>query len=63
MAEGVVAGVARGPDKVLYDAATGRWVAVKVYLELAVVYEEIGEMLTITAVCSSRLGEVVAGAR
>lgn len=39
----VLKDVVRNPDEVLYDSATGRWVALKMKRMLAVVYEKSGE--------------------
>ncbi|MHC1586083.1 MAG: hypothetical protein ACXQTV_00895 [Candidatus Hecatellaceae archaeon] len=50
----------RNPDEVLYDSATGRWIALKMERKLAVVYEKSGEeTFIITAIHSSTLDEVV----
>jgi hypothetical protein len=50
----------RNPDEVLYDSATGRYIALRMERKLAVVYEKSGEeIFIITAIYSSNLDEVV----
>ena len=50
----------RNPDEVLYDSVTGRYVAVKIERNLAVIYErEEEETFIITAIYSSSLSDVI----
>jgi hypothetical protein len=50
----------RRPDELLYDSVTGRYVALKMEHNLAVVYEKSGEeIFIITAIYSSKLDYVV----
>ena len=50
----------KNPDEILYDSATGRYIALKMDRKLAVVYEKSWEeMFIITAIYSSTLDEVV----
>ena len=52
--------VIRDPDEILYDTATGRFVAVKMESNLAVIYERRGEeTFIITAIYSNSLDNVV----
>ena len=52
--------VIRNPDEILYDSVTGRYVAVKMESNLAVIYERRGEeTFIITAIYSSSLDDVV----
>jgi hypothetical protein len=48
------------PDEILYDLATGRYVALKMERKLAVVYEWRGDdIFIITAIYSSKLEDIV----
>jgi len=48
------------PDEILYDLATGRYVALKMEEKLAVVYEWRGDdIFIITAIYSSKLEDIV----
>ena len=48
------------PDEVLYDTVTGRYVAIKMRHNLAVIYEKNGEdIFVITTIFISRLKELV----
>jgi hypothetical protein len=48
------------PDEILYDSATGRYVALKMGRNLAVVYERRGnDIFIITAIYSSKLENIV----
>jgi hypothetical protein len=48
------------PDEILYDLATGRYVALKMERKLAVVYERRGDdIFIITTIYSSKLEDVV----
>jgi hypothetical protein len=48
------------PDEVLYDSVTGRYVALKMERNIAVVYERRDEdMFIITAIYSGKLADVV----
>jgi hypothetical protein len=52
--------VVNRPDEVLYDSVTGRYVALKMERNLAVVYERSdGDIFIITAIHSSSLDDVV----
>lgn len=58
--EGVLEEVVSKPDEVLYDSVTGRYVALKMERNLAVVYERRGrDIFIITAIYSSKLEDVV----
>jgi DNA polymerase III delta subunit len=57
--EEMIRNVVGNPDEVLYDSATGRWVALKMNRRLAVVYEaREEETFIITIIYSSKLDEV-----
>jgi hypothetical protein len=48
------------PDEILYDLATGRYVALKMERKLAVVYERRGDdIFIITTIYSSKLEDIV----
>jgi len=48
------------PDEILYDSATGRYVALKTGRNLAVVYERRGnDIFIITTIYSSKLEDMV----
>jgi hypothetical protein len=48
------------PDEILYDLATGRYVALKMERKLAVVYEWRGDdIFIITTIYSSKLEDIV----
>ena len=48
------------PDELLYDVTTGRFVAVKYDLNLAVIYEKTRDFqLVVTVIYSTRLKELV----
>lgn len=48
------------PDEVLYDSATGRYVALKWRKNLAVIYERRGgDIFIVTAIYSSKLESIV----
>ncbi|MBC7113659.1 MAG: hypothetical protein H5T34_06595, partial [Candidatus Methanomethyliales bacterium] len=60
ISEELLKDIIRNPDEVLYDSATGRWIALKMERKLAVVYERSGgEIFIITAIYSSALEEMV----
>jgi len=57
--EEMIRDVVRNPDEVLYDSATGRWIALKMNRRLAIVYERREEeIFIITVIYSSKLDEV-----
>jgi hypothetical protein len=48
------------PDEILYDLATGRYVALKMERKLAVVYERRGDdIFIITTIYSSKLEDIL----
>jgi hypothetical protein len=48
------------PDEILYDLATGRYVALKMERKLAVIYEwRGGDIFIITTIYSSKLEDIV----
>lgn len=52
--------IVNNPDETLYDTATGRYVAIKIKHNIAVIYElENEDIFIITAIYSSKLRETL----